>query len=163
LDDSRGRSRDKLVANLREVRPTVYFSVPRIRQALIGRAGRGPAALEAIFHAGLRFVFTAAAPLSPPAYRFFEEKGVPVIEGWGLTESSPCATLTPLEGPRQSGVQGWPIAGTTVRLVPSPASDAPGVGEALVRGPQVMRGYHRQPEATARVLEDGWLRTGDLG
>ncbi len=164
IDDSRARNLERLVQNLREVKPTVYFSVPRIYQALIGAARKDPAALEALLHPGLRFVFTAAAPLPAPTYKVFEERGVPVLEGWGATETSPCVTLTPQIGTRVSGVVGWPLPGTTVRIVPSPAADAPGVGEVMVRGPQVMRGYHRDPEATQRVLDkSGWLRTGDLG
>jgi long-chain acyl-CoA synthetase len=164
LDDSCGRNLEKLVQNLREVRPTVYFSVPRIYQALIGHGRKDPSALDALLHPGLRFVFTAAAPLPLPAYRVFEERGVPVMEGWGLTETSPCVTLTPQVGPRAPGVVGWPLPGTTVRLIPSSAADERGAGEIIVRGPQVMRGYHGDPEATARVLDqNGWLRTGDLG
>ena len=164
IDDSRGRNLEKLVRNLREVKPTVDFRVPRIYQALIGAARRDPAVLDALLHPGMRFLFTAAAPLPPPVYQVFEERGVPVLEGWGLTETSPCVTLTSQDRPRRAGVVGWPLPGTTVRLVPSPAADAPGVGEVTVRGPQVMRGYHRDPESTSRVLDkSGWLRTGDLG
>jgi long-chain acyl-CoA synthetase len=62
---------------------------------------------------------------------------------------------------RAPGVVGFPLPGTSVKLDPVP--EFPGRGEILVRGPQVMRGYHRRPEDTARVLSDGWLRSGDLG
>jgi long-subunit acyl-CoA synthetase (AMP-forming) len=162
LDDSRGRDLDKLLANFREVKPTVYFSVPRVYQALIARARADAKVREAILHPGLRFVFTAAAPLPAPAYRFFEEAEVPVHEGWGLTESSPCATLTRPGEPRESGVAGWPLPGTAIRLDPVELADPP-QGEIAVRGPQVMRGYRNLPDDSARVLRDGWLRTGDVG
>jgi long-subunit acyl-CoA synthetase (AMP-forming) len=162
LDDSRGRDLDKLVANFREVKPTVYFSVPRVYQALIARARADEKARDAILHRGLRFVFTAAAPLPAPAYRFFEEAGVPVHEGWGLTESSPCATLTRPGEARESGVVGWPLPGTAIRLDPVELADPP-QGEIAVRGPQVMRGYRNAPEESARALRDGWLHTGDVG
>src|SRR6266852_4812060 len=162
IDDSRGRDLDKLLANFREVKPTVYFSVPRVYQGLIARARADAKVREALLHPGLRLVFTAAAPLPAPAYRFFEEAGVPVHEGWGLTETSPCATLTRPGEPRESGVAGWPLPGTAVRLDRVEQADPP-QGEVLVRGPQVMRGYRNAPEDTARVLRDGWLRTGDLG
>jgi long-subunit acyl-CoA synthetase (AMP-forming) len=162
LDDSRGRDLDKLIANFREVKPTVYFSVPRVYQALIARARADSKARDAILHPGLRFVFTAAAPLPAPAYRFFEEAGVPVHEGWGLTESSPCATLTRPGDPRESGVSGWPLPGTAIRLDPVEKADPP-LAEIAVRGPQVMHGYRNAPDESARALRDGWLRTGDLG
>src|SRR5256714_1457234 len=162
LDDSRGRDLDKLIANFREVKPTVYFSVPRVYQALIARARADSKAREAILHPGLRFVFTAAAPLPAPAYHFFEEAGVPVHEGWGVTESSPCATLTRPGDPRESGVAGWPLPGTAIRLDPVEKADPP-LAEIAVRGPPAMRGYRHAPDESARALRDDWLRTGDLG
>jgi long-chain acyl-CoA synthetase len=162
IDDSRGRDLDRLIANFGEVKPTVYFSVPRVYQGLIARARADEKVREALLHPGLRLVFTAAAPLPAPAYRFFEEAGIPVHEGWGLTETSPCATLTRPGEPRESGVAGWPLPGTAVRLDRVEQADPP-QGEVLVRGPQVMRRYRNAPEDTARVLRDGWLRTGDLG
>ena len=162
LDDSRGRDLEKLIANLREVKPTVYFSVPRVYQALVSRAEADPRTRAALLHEGLRFVFTAAAPLDAHCYRFFEENGVPVHEGWGLTETSPCVTLTRKDEARIAGACGWPLPGTTVKLAPVDPTDT--AGEVLVRGPQVMRGYHGLPGETARVLlPDGFLRTGDLG
>jgi len=162
LDDSRGRDLDKLIANFREIKPTVYFSVPRIYQALIARARADEKTRAAILHPGLRFVFTAAAPLPAPAYRFFEEASVPVHEGWGLTETSPCATLTRPGEPRESGIAGWPLPGTAIRLDPVDQANLP-QAEIAVRGPQVMHGYRNASEDTARALRDGWLRTGDLG
>ncbi len=150
------------LVNFREVKPTVYFSVPRVYQGLIARARSDEQVRKTLLHPGLRLVFTAAAPLPAPAYRFFEEAGVPVHEGWGLTETSPCATLTRPGEPRVSGVAGWPLPGTSVRLDRVEQADPP-QGEVVVRGPQVMRRYRNAPEDTARVLRDGWLRTGDLG
>ena len=165
LDDSRGRDLKALLANFAEVQPTVYFSVPRVYQAIVRRASEDPAAGRSIFHPRLRFVFTAAAPLDAHCYRFFEERSVPVHEGWGLTETSPCATLTRPDAPRVAGVVGWPLPGTLVRLdavTGLPESErGSGTGEILVRGPQVMLGYHRL--SGDDVLRDGWLRTGDLG
>ena len=161
VDDSRGRDLDRLYTNLFDIRPTVYFGVPRVYNGMMARARRDPQALAAL--QGLRFAFSAAAPLAEPAFRFFEELGVPVLEGWGLTETSPCATITRrTDKSRAPGVVGFPLPGTQVKLEPVP--DLPkGRGEILVRGPQVMRGYHHHPDETARVLQDGWLRSGDLG
>jgi long-subunit acyl-CoA synthetase (AMP-forming) len=164
VDDSRGRKLDLLLANYREVKPTVYFSVPRVYQGLMARSLADPEVRKTVLHPGLRFVFTAAAPLSEQCDRFYREAGIPVHEGWGLTETSPCVTLTRPGDRRVSGVVGWPLPGTTVRLSPHDAATSPAQGEVTVKGPQVMRGYHRHPEETSRVLSaDGFLRTGDLG
>ncbi len=168
LDDSRGLDLDRLLQNLAEVKPTVYFSVPRVYQELVARAEADPRAKAALLRPaqpgeppGLRFVFTAAAPLDAHCYRFFEENGVPVHEGWGLTEASPCVTVTRKNSARAASACGFPLPGTTVKLEEVPEA---GGHEVLVRGPQVMRGYHNLPAETARVLgADGFLRTGDLG
>ncbi len=157
LDDSRGRDLARLLENFAEIKPTLYFSVPRVYQALVARASVDPRVLDSLVHNRLRFVFTAAAPLDAHCYRFFESRGVPVHEGWGLTETSPCVTVTRPAGARTAGVAGWPLPGTTVRLEPNEMGN-----EIVVRGHQVMRGYHRV--SSAEVLsEDGWLRSGDLG
>jgi long-chain acyl-CoA synthetase len=149
-----------LYTNFFETRPTIYFGVPRVYNGMISRAQRDEQARDALKRP--RFAFSAAAPIAEPAFRFFENLGVPVLEGWGLTETSPCVTITRREDPKRApGVVGVPLPGTTVKLDPVP--EFPGRGEILVQGPQVMRGYHHRPEDTAKVLQDGWFRTGDLG
>ena len=157
VDDSMGRDFDALLRNFLEVRPTIYFSVPKIYQQLVAHAQAHPEDEPRIFHPGLRFVFTAAAPLPANLSRFFAEKGIPVVEGWGLTETSPCCTLTDPSEPRgDAGMVGYPIPGVTVRI----ARD----GEILVHGPNVMVGYFRDEAATRNALPgDGWFHTGDLG
>jgi len=159
IDDSRGRDLEALIRNLIEVRPTVYFAVPRVYNGLTARAQKDAKAREAL--RSLRFAFSAAAPISEPAFQWFEQNGVPVLEGWGLTETSPCATITRREQKRVPGVVGHPLPGTSVKLDPVEGFGAR--GEILVRGPQVMRGYRNRPEETARAIRDGWLRSGDLG
>ena len=157
LDDSRGRDLDRLLQNFAEVKPTLYFSVPRVYQALVARASADERVLRALVHGGLRFVFTAAAPLDPHCYRFFETHGVPVHEGWGLTETSPCVTVTRPGDARAAGVAGFPLPGTSVRFEPQEMGN-----QIVVRGPQVMRGYYKTDSAEV-LSADGWLRTGDLG
>jgi long-chain acyl-CoA synthetase len=98
------------------------------------------------------------------AERWEQVTGARIAEGYGLTETSPVVTFNPLSGPRRPGSIGIPVPGTDVRLVddagrPVPAGEP---GELVVRGPQVMQGYWNQPAETALVLEDGWLRTGDV-
>jgi long-subunit acyl-CoA synthetase (AMP-forming) len=157
LDDSLGKDFPKLRENWKAVRPSVYFSVPLVHQELVSHVRVHPEDEDAIFHAELKFVFTAAAPLPANISEYFAARRIPVVEGWGLTETSPCCTLTDMSERRElPGIVGYPIPGVELRLA--------GDGEILVRGPNVMRGYHGNPEATARALPgDGWFRTGDLG
>lgn len=157
LDDSLGKDFALLLRNWMEVRPTVYFSAPRTHQQLAIYAQTHPKEEARIFHPGLRFVFTAAAPLPANISAYFASKKIPVVEGWGLTETAPCCTLTDLVEPRTvPGMVGYPIPGVTVRI----ADD----GEILVRGPNVMPGYRTDAVATAEALPgDGWFHTGDLG
>lgn len=89
----------------------------------------------------------------------------PLVEGYGLTESSPVVCFQPLEGRRTTETIGIPVPMTEIRLVDDQGHDVPmgHAGELCIQGPQVMRGYWQRPEATAEVLdEQGWLRTGDV-
>jgi long-chain acyl-CoA synthetase len=156
LDDSRGKDINRLLENWRLFRPTLFFSVPRIHGQLIARAAEDPVISERLFDGRLRFVFTAAAPLPAHVEAAYREHGIPVLEGWGLTETSPCVTVRTSEHPWRSGFVGFPIPGVSIRI----GSDQ----EILVKGPNVMEGYLDDEEATAHVIgADGWFRTGDLG
>lgn len=110
------------------------------------------------FGGRIRFLVVGGAPVHPGLVAFFNGLGIPLIQGYGLTETSPVLTACPLADNRV-GTAGPPVDGVEIRI------DGPeGVpGEIVVRGPTVMLGYYGDPEATAAVLRGGWLHTGDLG
>ncbi len=100
------------------------------------------------------------------AHRWKERTGVPLVEGYGLTETSPVAIANPLDIKEWSGLIGVPIPNTEAAILDDDGAPLPTgeVGEIALRGPQIMRGYWKRPEETAKVLTaDGWLRTGDMG
>jgi long-chain acyl-CoA synthetase len=99
------------------------------------------------------------------AERWQKTTGCELIEGYGMTESSPVITVNPLDGTLRIGTIGMPVPSTDVRIVDDAGNViAIGeVGEIQAKGPQVMKGYWQRPESTAEVLKDGWLSTGDMG
>jgi len=109
--------------------------------------------------ATLRMFISGAAPLKPEISRQFYYLGLPLLQGYGLTETAPVVSVNPLHRIKFAA-SGVPIPGVEVR-VHEPNAD--GVGEVVVRGDNVMVGYYEDPDLTAEVLRDGWFYTGDAG
>jgi len=116
----------------------------------------------------LKGAFSGGAPLSGELIRDFEQKtGAVIVEGYGMTETSPVTLINPFEGgARKVGSVGLPISDTLCRIV-DPVKGVADVplgerGELIVRGPQVMKGYKDRPEETADILREGWCYTGDI-
>jgi long-chain acyl-CoA synthetase len=192
------RGPDHLAEELREIKPTIMNSVPRVYEkmyaAVMARVHTSSGARRAIFHwalrvgarfaqtpnpgpmlraqrqvaervvfkslrglltgGNLRFFVSGGAGLARDIEEFFWAIGVPILNGWGLTETSSGVCSNTLHAHRFLTV-GRPFPGVELKI----AED----GEVLVKSPSNMRGYHNKPEATAEVLKDGWFYTGDIG
>ncbi|MBP7292104.1 MAG: long-chain fatty acid--CoA ligase [Nannocystaceae bacterium] len=143
------------------VRPDVFMSVPAYWEKIAAKAmvetdpARARAALQACTGGRLRFCLSGGAGLARAVKESLYAAGVLVIEGYGLTETSPTLTLNRPDAFRFDSV-GRPLPSVELQL----ADD----GEILARGPSVFRGYHDDPEATAAAFtDDGWFKTGDVG
>ncbi len=150
----------RVVPELAQVRPTFLPSVPRVFEKVYTLFAGAPeseelyAKVRGVFGGRLRMALSGAAPISPAVLRFFHAAGVPVLEGYGMTESSGIGTVNTLDHFRLGSV-GVASPRVEVRTAEN--------GEVLMRGPHVFAGYWRDPAATAAALVDGWLHTGDLG
>lgn len=149
----------EVVPLLPEVRPTVFMSVPSVWEKLATQASAGGAfdaeRLRTITGGQLRFCLSGGAGLKREVKERFHAAGMLILEGYGLTETSPSLTLNRPEAFRFDTV-GRVLPSVEVRL----AED----GEIQARGPSVFRGYHKDPAATAEAFTtDGWFKTGDIG
>ena len=152
-------SRDTVLADCNAIQPTVLNAVPyfydKVRRVLIERGlADTDGALSASFGGRVRLCCSGGAALPDHVFDFYEQRGLPILQGYGLTETSPVITVC-TEAHVRRGSAGRALAGVEVRI----AED----GEILTRGPHVMLGYDRDQAATNDILRAGWLHTGDLG
>ena len=153
----------KFFAWLNEIKPTWYTAVPTMHQAILTRAGRNA---EVIAANPLRLIRSSSSSLPPQVMAALEEAfSAPVIESYGMTEAAHqmASNLLP-PGARKPGTVG-PAAGPEIAIMAEDGGLLPqgGVGEVVIRGPNVTSGYLENPAANADGFRDGWFRTGDQG
>ncbi|MFH8800883.1 long-chain fatty acid--CoA ligase [Streptomyces sp. NPDC017936] len=139
-------------------RATVFEGVPTMYAALLQHLTDADVST-------LRMCISGGASLPVEVLHGFEERfGCAVLEGFGMSETSPVVTFNHLDRPRKAGSIGTPIRDVEVRLLDDRGQDvgAGEIGELAVRGPNLMKGYWNRPQETAAAVPDGWLRTGDL-
>jgi long-chain acyl-CoA synthetase len=152
-------SAETVVRNLDEVQPTHLASVPRFYEKVYSHASSNDPAetkrnLRRIFGPHIDWMSSGGAPLPLAVAEAYHRAGLTLLQGYGLTESSPVISFNRKEKFKLATV-GQPLPDVEVRIAPD--------GEVLTRGPHVMKGYWNNPAATAEALRDGWLYTGDLG
>ena len=152
-------SAETLVQDLADVQPTHMASVPRFYEKVLTMAADPDPKVVArrlrdLFGPRVNWLSSGGAPLPSAVARAYVDAGVLVLQGYGLTETSPVISFNSKEAYKLETV-GRPLPGVEVKI----AAD----GEVLTRGPHVMKGYWKNPPATAEAIRDGWLYTGDLG
>lgn len=152
----------EVLQTIKREQPTYFPGVPTMYVALNSYPGAETYGIDAI-----RVCNSGSAPLPVELIHSFEAKtGASMFEGYGLSEASPTTHTSPRDGTKKAGSIGIPLPGTEAKIVDvaSGTETVPigEVGELLIRGPQVMKGYWNMPEETAFSLRDGWLYTGDI-
>lgn len=153
----------EVLETISKYRPTLFPGVPTMYVAINNYPEVGRYDLRSI-----KACLSGAAPLPVEVQTRFEAlTGARLVEGYGLTETSPVTHANPLFGARRVGTIGLPLPDTDARIVDLESGERTlpprEIGEVAVKGPQVMAGYWNQPSETAMVLRDGWLYTGDIG
>ena len=153
------QSRETVIADAAAVKPTFMNGVPyfydRVKRGLEDAgAASTPGALRHLLGGRIEQCCSGGAALPEHLFDYFHSQGVPLLQGYGLSESSPVISISSQKNCRR-GASGKPIPGIEVKI----ADD----GEILTRGPHVMPGYFKNPKATAEILKEGWLYTGDYG
>jgi len=152
-----------IIEILKKYRPTILPGVPTIYIGLL--ADPDFRKLDLSFVKGF---FSGAAPLAADTIKDLKDcTGAMMCEVYGLTETAPCVTATPWGGTSKPGTVGVPVSDTNLRIVDVNVLEKElplgVIGEIVIKGPQIMMGYYKNPEETAKVLKDGWFYSGDIG
>ena len=152
----------QMVKNIAKHRVTAFPGVPTMFNAI-----NNSPKVDNIDLTSVKSCFSASAPLPTDVCERFENMtGATIVEGYGLTETSPVSNVNPLKGKRKPGSVGIPVPDTDVRIVDleDGTTEMPtgNEGELIIKGPQVMKGYWKRPDATKDMIMDGWLYTGDI-
>ena len=153
----------EILENIQKYKPTLFHAVPTLYGALLNHPNISKYDLSS-----MKACVSGAAPLPLQVMKDFETKtGANLVEGWGLTETSPVATTNPMKEGKKPGSIGIPLPDTIVKVIDidSGVDLSQGeTGELAIKGPQVMKGYWNRPEETANVMTaDGFFKTGDIG
>ena len=156
------RDFNTLVRSISKHRVTLFPGVPALFNGLNNFPG-----IEHIDVSSVKACFSGSAPIPIDVLERFESlTGARIVDGFGMSETSPVATVNPLEGLRKIGTVGIPVSDTDLKIVDAddPTQDMPigSPGELVLRGPQVTSGYWNRPDETAKTILNGWLHTGDL-
>lgn len=153
------QNRDTIIDDCQRFAPTMINGVPyffqRLHQTLVAKGVADESGkLKNVLGGQVRGCISGGAALPNETFDYFESQGIPLLQGYGLTETSPVISMSSLDI-RKRGTAGKPLGNVEVKI----AAD----GEILTRGPHVMLGYWQDPVATQEIIRDGWLHTGDLG
>ena len=152
---------DGIFGAIEKERVTYIAAVPRLFLGMLFHAGA-----EKYRTDSLKFCITGGAAMPPEFIPVFEQRfGAKVMEGYGLTEASPVSSFSRLDMPQKPGSIGIPIPGVVAKIVDEEGRELPrgSVGELVLKGENIMKGYYKDEEATAQVIKEGWLYTSDLG
>lgn len=150
-----------LVKEWKKYNPSIFPAVNTLFTALLNNES-----FRKLDFSNLKVPFAGGMALqSAVAERWKEVTGIRIVEGYGLTETSPVACVNPLDGRERIGTIGWPVPSTDMRIVNEAGDEVPQgeIGEIQIKGPQVMKGYYNKPEETANAIRDGWFSSGDIG
>ncbi len=154
------RDLPSVIKELKKYKPSAFIGINTLFNALLNHPD-----FVALDHSNMRLTCGGGMAVQKVvAEKWQAVTGCPLAEGWGMTETSPCASTNPPDGSGKLGTIGMPLPSTDMRIVDDAGNVMPigEVGEIQIKGPQVMKGYYNRPEATAEVIKDGWMSTGDI-